>query len=132
MTINFPKTTFQILRSQDVTESVDHRVLIVGQKLAGGSATTGELLESIPSATDQIASLFGERAIIAEMAREFKRINQSSEVDALPVDDNAGATQATASLGFSGTASEAGRLFFEVGSGANYRFAGRRGDGRYG
>lgn len=122
MTINFPRTSFQILRAQQITESVEHRTLIVGQMLAAGTATTGVLLTDLTSSEADIASKFGARSAVAGMLREFKKINKSSAVDVLPLDDNAGGTQATATVGFSGTATEAGSIFVEIGSGFDYRF----------
>lgn len=122
MTINFPSTTFQILRAQQIIESVEQRVLIVGQKDAAGSAVSGSLVENLGSNTDTIASLFGARSILAETIREFRAINKLTAMDVIPIDDNAGGTEATATISFSGTATESGTLAFEIGSGKNYRF----------
>lgn len=122
MTINFPRTSFSILRAQQITESVEHRTLIIGQKVAAGTAATGSLVENAPEANDEIAALFGARSAVAGMLRAFKEINQSSAVDVIPLDDNAGATDATATIGFSGTATAAGTIFVEVGSGNDHRY----------
>lgn len=122
MTINFPSTTFQILRAQQILESEEQRVLIVGQKQNAGTAATGALVESVSAATDSINALFGARSIVAEMVREFKAINTQTALDVIPLDDNAGGTAATGTVGFAGTATENGSIFVEVGSGTRYRF----------
>lgn len=122
MTISFPATTFQILRAQQIQESVEQRVLIVGQKQNAGTAVSGALVENVPSATDEIATLFGVRSIVAEMVREFKAINELTALDVIALNDNAGGTAGTATVGFAGTATENGSIFVEVGSATRYRF----------
>ncbi len=122
MTINFPKTSFQILRAQQILESIDQRVLIVGQKQNAGTAATGALVENVPEASDSINTLFGARSIVAEMCREFKAINNLTALDVIALDDNAGGTAGTATVGFAGTATENGSIFVEIGSGTGYRF----------
>lgn len=117
MTLNSPRVTFQILRAQELADSIDHRVLIVGQK-DGGSATAGELVESVPSTEAQINALFGARSQVAQMVRAFRAINKLSQLDVISLDDNAGASNATSIIGLAGTATEAGRITFEAASGA--------------
>ncbi len=119
MPINFPSTTFQILSADQILASIDQRVLIVGQMLATGTAISGSLQETVGSDDSAIASLFGERSILAEMCREFRDINDRTALDVIALDDNAGATAATASLGFSGTATESGSINVEI---AGYSF----------
>ena len=123
MTVSKPNVSISIIRAEQLAAAVDHKVLIIGQQAADATATERTLVEGVSEDFAEIAALFGERSILAEMVREFKRINARSTVDVIPIDDNAGATDATATIGFSGTATASGRVFFEVGSGSRYRFA---------
>ncbi len=121
MTINFPLTTINIVRGQSLLTEVEQRALIVGAKLSAGSALDGVLLENVGTSESEINAAFGVRSHVAEMVREFRAINGSTPLDVLPLDDEAGATQATAEVAFAGTATETGTLFVIAGSDARYR-----------
>ena len=122
MTANFPLVTVNIARQQSLAPAVQHRALIIGQKLAAGTATSGALIENVQDDVLSNNAAFGARSILAEMVREWKKINKVTPVDVIPIDDNAGGTQATASFAFTGTATESGPIFFGVGSDSTYRF----------
>lgn len=122
MTVDFPQVNVTIARQASLTPAVDQRVLIVGQKLAAGSAASGALIENVQDDVLSNNDAFGARSILAEMVREWFKVNKLTSLDVIPINDNAGGTQAVASFAFTGTATESGTLFFEVGSGKNYRY----------
>lgn len=122
MSVNFPKTSFSIVRGQSLLTDVEQRALIVGNKLDAGSAAAGVLAENVGTSISEINGLFGARSHVAELVRAFREINGATPLDVLPLDDVPGATAATGAVGFSGTATETGTLDVSVGSAARYKF----------
>lgn len=116
-----PKTTYNILPDQVAVGLAPQRVLIVGQKTAAGTATSGQLVENILNDNSE-NTLFGEDSLIAAMVRAYKEENKITAVDAIPLDDAGGATDATGTVVFSGTATEAGTLVVTVGSDKNHKY----------
>ena len=121
MPISKPNVTLNIIPAEQLATVEGHKVLIVGQLLAAGSATGGELVRDLDDATNVINGLFGTRSIVAEMCREFKKYNKITAVDVLPLADNGSAVDATASIAFGGTATEAGTFTVTFGSDKLYR-----------
>jgi len=120
MPISKPSVTLNIIPAEQILSIREHRVLLVGQMLSG-TAVSGELISELDDATNEINALFGERSIIAEQAREFKKINRITDIDVIPLDDNGAAVQATAEVAFSGTATASGSIFVTFGSGQRYK-----------
>ena len=99
-----------------------HKVLILGQKIAAGSAQT-DVLYSISS--DGLADgYFGPGSVLARMCNEFKSVNQYTELFALALSDDAAGAKASAAVHFSimisaaaigGSLSGAETLFLRVG-----------------
>ena len=92
-----------------------HRVLAVGQKLADGTAPSGELQERIGN-DDSWDDLFGEKSMLAATIRAFKGtisapLNRVTRIDAIGLDDNSGGTEAAGKVTFtSGPATAAGSI----------------------
>lgn len=122
MTVNQPSTSFSILRAQQIVESVDQRVLIVGQMASSGNATSGQLLQNVQSGSANLDARFGLRSHISGMIREFKKINDQTSLDVIPLADNGGAVAGTSVIGFVGEATESGRVRFGIASDANHGF----------
>lgn len=121
-----PKTSLSIIGAADIVSVKDRRVLIIGQKLAAGSAVSGALSENVNSQTvAQINALFGQGSLVAEMIRRakavLKGIATQPQIDVIGLDDN-GSTKATSVITFVGTATEAGTLLISIGSKADYTF----------
>lgn len=112
--ISQPKVTLNILGANNAVANAAQKVLFLGPKTAAGSATSGELQETVTDA--QINSLFGARSMLGHWLRAFKNINKVSQVDVIALDDNAGGVAATGSFLLTGTATEDGTLTFNVGS----------------
>lgn len=117
-----PNVTLSIIPAQQLAGVQEQKVLIVGQKLAGGTATAGALVSDIQN-DNSWDTLFGKRSHIAGMVREFKELNKIVQLDAISLADNGAAVQGTSVAAVTGTATANGRIFVTVGSAFNHRKA---------
>ena len=122
MPVSFPDVTLNIVPGVELATSEEQRILVVGQMLSG-TATSGELVQNIADTDTAINALFGQRSHIANMIRKVKDVNRNTRVDAIPLDDGGSATQATATIALSGTATAAGRYYVTLVSRTNHRVA---------
>lgn len=120
--ISEPNVTLNIIRSKGLTGLTEHKVLFVGQKTSDGSATSGALEESVQDAGD-IEAKFGQRSLLTQMMRAARIINDTTQFDAIALDDNGTATDAEATITFAGAATEDGTLTFEIASAENQTFS---------
>jgi phage tail sheath gpL-like len=97
------------------------KVLIIGQQ-TGTFYTSGQLIEEIGNANVEIGNI-GKGSHLAEMVRAFKKVNQVTRVDAIPLDDAGGAVDATGTIAFTGTATEAGTITVYIGSRKNHAYS---------
>ena len=117
-----PKVNVSIVPSSEEAANTAQKILIVGQKVAAGSATAGALVENIANGGAEDA-LFGAASMLATLVRENKRRNQQVQVDAIPLDDNGSGVAATGTFAVSGTATEAGTLTVIAGSERNHKYS---------
>jgi phage tail sheath gpL-like len=111
-----PKTTFSIIPAEQIVRLGEQKVLIVGQKLASGTAPAGELVEDIPNDGSE-DTLFGAKSHIAGMVRAFKRDNKVTRLDALPLDEVTGQTHSDSAIFINtATALKSGILTVSIGS----------------
>lgn len=89
-----------------------HKVLILGQKETGGSATK-EQVYSIPNET-VADGYFGLGSPLSRMVRAFKLNNPNTELHAMALSEAATA-QASGAMSFAGSATAAGTLYLMVG-----------------
>ena len=120
MTQANPSTTVAIVSALTVVPNEAQRVLFVGQKLAGGTAVAGELQEGIQNDNSWDA-LFGADSMLAAMIRSARLLNQKTQFDAIALDDNGSAVDATGTITVVGTASEDGTLEVIVASEQNHK-----------
>lgn len=92
----------------------DERILIIGNLLAGGSATSGDLQQNILT-ENQANALFGENSIAATMFRVAREVNPTTQIDMIGLADNGAAVDATGSVAFTGTATASGTITVRVG-----------------
>jgi phage tail sheath gpL-like len=118
--ISEPEVTLSIIPAAQLASVEAQKVLIVGQMLAAGTATGGELIQDHPDDGTE-DTLFGQRSHVAGLVREFKKLNKRSQLDILPLDDAVG-TQATAVATVTGTATATGSFTLTVGSSKNHSF----------
>jgi len=121
MTVSKPKVTINIRPGIDDIENEEQRILLIGQKTSAGSATQEILVENILNDESENA-LFGKNSILAEMVRNIKAVNVVTRVDAIPIDDGGSSVAATATVTFSGPATEDGTITINIGSSENYSF----------
>lgn len=122
MPISEPSVTFNIIPASQIAGVQEQKTLIVGQMLAAGTATAGELIQDHPSDRSE-DTLFGRRSHLAGMVRAFKRDNKISQLDIIPLDDEGGATQGTCEVDFTGSvATEAGELLITIGSEQDHQY----------
>lgn len=84
------------------------RSLLIGQKLAGGSAALNT--PYIVSSTSQAIALFGQGSMLARMHAIFRQSNPVGEVWAIAVADNAASVAATGTITVAGPATAAGSI----------------------
>lgn len=116
-----PKTTVNIVNASAVVGNTEQRILIVGQKAAGGSAADGVLVEGIANGGAEDA-LFQRDSMLATLVRACKVRNQQVQIDAIPLDDDGAGVAATSTITVVGTATEAGTLTIITGSEKNHKF----------
>ncbi len=122
-----PKVSLNIIPGASLSTVQDRRVLIVSQKLAAGTAVAGALIENINALTiTEVNTLFGQRSVVAGMVRRAQTvlsgITPQPQIDVIALADDGGATQATASVVFTGPATEAGTITFSIGSKNDHNF----------
>jgi phage tail sheath gpL-like len=84
------------------------QVLLVGQKLASGTAPAGEVIR-ISSVADAAAK-FGAGSMLAQMAKSYRDADQTFDLFALPYADNAAGVAATGTITVTTPATAAGTL----------------------
>jgi len=114
-TISFPKTTTTLTGAVVQVSNEPQRILVLSQKTAAGTATSGALNTNIQADADALA---GITSMGAAVVRAVRRANTDTAVDAIFLDDASG-TPATGSIAYSGTATAAGELTAIVGSQRN-------------
>lgn len=107
------------------TPTALHKVLMLGTKLATGSAKAGEAVRV--SAYAQAKTLFGRGSQLAEMVKTFKAHNSTLDLWVLPLDEAPSGAKATGSVQITGTATQAGTFSLMI-AGNNYKTAVTSGD----
>ena len=120
-TISQPEVTLALANADLAVGNDPQRTLIVGQKVAAGSATTAVLVENIGSSGAPEDALFGRNSQVAAMIRAFKKVNQVSILDVIPLDDAAG-TPRTVTFTIGAPATAAGDVRVIVASEIDHNF----------
>jgi phage tail sheath gpL-like len=120
----FPVVTANILSAQTPSTPDDHRILIVGQ-MVSGTATSGGLEQDLLTEAN-FNDKFGRTSQIAKAGRAMIQALSISRVkptiDAIALEDNGSGVDATGTVAFSGTATEAGTITVYVDSIANGKY----------
>ncbi len=119
--IQFPGVTLTTTSADTVVQNTPQKVLLVGQKVAAGSAVSGSLVQNIASSGAPENALFGQSSMIAAMVRAFKSVNPTTQVDAIPLDDAAG-TARTVTFTIGGSPTAAGDVTVVAGDEVNHKF----------
>ena len=99
---------FDASRAVSGLPPIENRVLLIGQKLAAGSAAA--LTIAPISSASQAVALFGQGSQLARMAAAYFGADGFSEVHAIALDDAVGSAKATATLTVTGPASGGGTI----------------------
>lgn len=118
--VSMPKVTVTKAPATVALSNAPHTALIIGEKLAEGSAVAGAVFE-VGNRFDEIYEAFGRKSHIAEMIRNFKKINQKTKLLAIPLMTDGG-TAANARFTFTGTATADFDFTVSVVSKYNYEF----------
>lgn len=118
--IRKPDVTLNIIPASNPASVADQKALMVCQMLPAGTATSEALIQDHPNDSSE-DGLLGQTSMGAGMVREFKKYNEVSQLDILPIEDASG-TQGTAVFAISGTATDNGTLFFTLASEKNHRY----------
>ena len=119
--VSQPRTTVNIVNASVAVQNTVQKVLFVGQKVSGGSATAGALVENILNDNSE-DTLFGLDSMLAAMIRAAKKENQVTQFDAIALDDDGSGVDATGTIVITGTATGAGTLVVAIGSEKNHKF----------
>ncbi|CDF98949.1 Putative Tail sheath protein [Avibacterium paragallinarum JF4211] len=90
------------------TPAILHKVLMLGTKLASGSAVAGQAVRVLN--VSQAKQLFGRGSQLARMVEVFKQHNTTLDLWVLPLDENSAGSKATGKIKLTGTATQAGVL----------------------
>jgi len=119
--IKRPAVDSQIVSANTTIDNTAQRILLVGQKVTAGSATAGTLVTDIQD-DNSWDTLFGANSMLASMARNVRRYNKSTRMDAICLADNASGVAATGAIAFTGPATSSGTLTVVVGSYVDNRY----------
>jgi phage tail sheath gpL-like len=117
-----PSVTLILQNADGEVENTPQRVLLIGQKLAGGSAVSGSLVQNIESSGAPENALFGQSSQLAAMVRAFKRLNPIVRLDAIPVSDAGGGVARVVTFTVVGPATAAGSITVVAGSELLHKF----------
>jgi phage tail sheath gpL-like len=83
-----------------------HETLLIGQKLATGSATAGQVYQ--PRSPDDAIALFGAKSQLAQMVKAYRANDSLTPLNCIAQADAGSTVLASGSITVSGTATEAG------------------------
>ena len=119
MAASYPNVTANINSADLAAIPGERRILIIGQLLSAGSASTGDLKTDIKTELE-FNTLFGAKSHIAKMGRSaVKNLSISRnrpKIDAIGLADNGSAVAAAGQIAFTGTSTAVGTLIFYIDS----------------
>ncbi|MEJ1402576.1 MAG: phage tail sheath subtilisin-like domain-containing protein [Candidatus Sedimenticola sp. (ex Thyasira tokunagai)] len=95
------------------TPGIEHKILVIGQRLA-----TGAVAEGVPTritSADQAEQAFGRGSMLAEMFAGLKQANRYTESWAIALDEDGAGNAATGTLTITGPATASGTLNLYIG-----------------
>ncbi len=114
-----PRVNFSILPADVEVGVTEQRLLFIGQKTSGGTATAGQLVQDIQN-DNSWDTLFGAKSILADMVRRARKLctdcGYQVRIDAIPLEDAGSSVASTATIAFSGTATATGKIKVVIGS----------------
>lgn len=95
-----------------------YKALLIGQRLAVG--TKPEKQTDIVTSEAQADKFYGKGSMLASMAASFLKDNKFTQLNCISLDDDGAGAEATGTITFAGTATEAGTISVKV-AGRRYR-----------
>ncbi len=99
---------FDNTRALQGLPAIQHKILVIGQRLAAGTVLQGVPTRILSGA--QAEEFFGRGSMLHGMLAALKAANSYTECWAVAIDDAVAGVQATGSIAFGGTPTEAGTL----------------------
>lgn len=90
-----------------------YKILAIGQRLSAGTIAAGILTQVIDES--QAREYFGPGSQLAQMIKKIRDVNKSTEIWTVALNDDGAATDATATITYTGTATESGTLYIYIG-----------------
>ncbi|GAF86128.1 unnamed protein product, partial [marine sediment metagenome] len=109
---------FDTTRAQQGPTLQEYKVLLIGNRLAGGTKPAGQL--DLVTGESQAKKFYGAGSMLAKMAEAFLANNRVNSLTCIAVDDDGAAVAADATLTITGPATDAGTLSVKV-AGTRYR-----------
>ncbi|MBF8179658.1 phage tail sheath subtilisin-like domain-containing protein [Herminiimonas contaminans] len=106
--VPYQATEISGVRADATAPGLPHKIVLVGQKLAAGTALPG--VEVVVQNPDQVAKLAGRGSMLHHIAIEAKRANPYAQMTMVPVIDLPAGAAATGTLSFTGPATAAGTI----------------------
>lgn len=120
-----PRTNFSLLPADTDAVVAEQKMLFIGQKLSTGTATAGTLIKDIQN-DNSWDVLFGKKSMLASMIRQARAMTAIGQymvqIDAIALEDAESAVASSATVTFTGTATEANSFTFVVGSEFNHKY----------
>jgi len=127
LTVNTPGSFIEFDSSRAVQGLLlqPHVSLLVGNKLAAGTATAAQVV--FVKSYDEAVLLFGQHSQLAEMVKAYKAVDRLTELWCIPMADAGGGAKSTGDWTLSGTATADGTVHFYI-SGRKFSVAVTSGD----
>ncbi len=122
--ISAPRVTLDLIRTGAKVGLEDQRSLVIGQISAKAATdiTGGMYISDVPRTEEEINELFGSDSHLALLARSYREVNEYTNLSAIVLEDDSGATEGAATLAFAGVATRDGTLSVSVVSEYHYTF----------
>lgn len=111
--VPFMAVEFDSTQAQGGSPILSYKALLLGQKLAAGSATA-DVPVRVTNVADAI-TLFGQGSMLHRMVAAWLNANRFTEMWVVPVADNGAGTAAAGDIDFAGPASAAGTISLYLG-----------------
>lgn len=111
--VPFVAVEFDNSRAQQGPSILAYRVLLIGQKLSGGTATADTAIRV--TSAEQVIPLAGRGSLLHRMALAWFAVNRSTELWIGVLSDNGAGTAATGSIVVTGTATTSTPIVFYFG-----------------
>lgn len=122
MSQSSPDVNIQLIAGQAQFGLGLRKQLILAQGTSGGSFTSGNLIENVPTSNDELKALCGANSLAYLAIKAFKETNKESPLSAIIVADNASGVAATGSIALTVSSPKNDKAIFIIGSGDKNKY----------